>query len=100
MPVVKPARNPSGRTDWAALHARTEAEVEQMAVADADNPVTDESHWASATIGLPPVKTAVHASFDQDVVAFFKRGGKGYQARMNAVLRRYMEDQQSERSSD
>ena len=28
---------------------------------------------------------------DPDVVAFFKAGGKGYQTRMNAVLRAYVQ---------
>jgi uncharacterized protein (DUF4415 family) len=31
--------------------------------------------------------------FDADVVAWFKAGGRGYQTRMNAVLRRFMEAQ-------
>lgn len=90
----------SGRTDWAGLRARTEAEVDRMAAEDVDNPATDEGHWAEATTDLPSMQTTVQASFDQDVVAFFKRDGEGYQARMNAVLRRYMEDQQAGRASD
>ncbi|KQO72285.1 BrnA antitoxin family protein [Methylobacterium sp. Leaf89] len=100
MPVSKTAKALPGRTDWTALHARPPAEIERLAADDADNPASDENHWAEATIGLPPVKTTVHASFDRDVVAFFKRGGKGYQARMNAVLRRHMEDEQAGRTSD
>lgn len=78
-------------TDWAALRALPEEAVERLASDDRDNPATDESHWAEAGIGLPIGKTSVHASFDRDVVAFFKRSGRGYQARMNAVLRRHME---------
>lgn len=49
-------------------------------------------------MGLPPGKTSIHASFDRDVVAFFKSGGRGYQTRMNAVLRRYMEAQQGKKA--
>ena len=37
------------------------------------------------------MKTPVNAKFDQDVVEWFKAQGRGYQARMNGVLRRYME---------
>jgi len=33
----------------------------------------------------------VNAKFDVDVVDWFKSQGRGYQTRMNAVLRRYME---------
>lgn len=91
----KPAEA-TGRTDWAALRAMPEAEIERAAAADVDNPATDDAHWAGASIGPPKAKTAIHASFDRDVVDFFKRGGHGYQTRMNAVLRRYMEAQQGE----
>jgi uncharacterized protein (DUF4415 family) len=35
----------------------------------------------------------VNAKFDRDVVDWFKRQGRGYQTRMNAVLRKYMEAQ-------
>jgi BrnA antitoxin of type II toxin-antitoxin system len=44
----------------------------------------------NATIGLPVLKTAVNAKFDVDVVNWFKGQGRGYQTRMNAVLRHYM----------
>lgn len=70
-----------------------DTEIERMAAEDEDNPPTDEGDWADATIGPPPLKRSVHANFDGDVVEFFKRGGRGYQTRMNAVLRRSMEAQ-------
>jgi uncharacterized protein (DUF4415 family) len=86
------------RTDWTALRALPEAEVESIAATDEDSPATDDAHWAQAVVGLPRGKTSIHASFDQDVVDFFKRGGRGYQTRMNAVLRRYMEAQQGRKA--
>ncbi len=86
-----------GRTDWARLRAMSEEAVEAAAVADAENPPTDDDHWAEATIGLPPAKVPVNAKFDADVVAWFKAQGRGYQTRMNAVLRRYMEAQSGRR---
>ncbi len=58
-----------GRRDWAALLAFSEDEIEQFAVEDEDNPGNDERHWAQASVGLPPGKTAIHASFDRDIVA-------------------------------
>ena len=63
------------------------------AAEDEDNPAADESHWANATIGVPPLKVPGNAKFDRDVVDWFKRQGRGYQTRMNAVLRKYMEAQ-------
>lgn len=35
-------------------------------------------------------KKQLTVRFDADVIAFFKEGGRGYQTRMNAVLRAYM----------
>ncbi|RVU15148.1 BrnA antitoxin family protein [Methylobacterium oryzihabitans] len=91
----KPARTGTGRTDWAALKAMSDDEIDRIAAEDEDNPPSDDDHWADAAIGLPPGKTSIHASFDRDVVEFFKHGGRGYQTRMNAVLRRYMEVQKA-----
>lgn len=99
MPTGKRPEPRRDRTDWARLRAMPEDEVERIADADRDNPATiSDDEWADAFVGLPPGKVSVHASFDGDVVAFFKRGGRGYQSRMNAVLRRYMERRLAEDS--
>ncbi|MBV9572318.1 MAG: BrnA antitoxin family protein [Alphaproteobacteria bacterium] len=80
-----------GRTDWKRIAKLSNAEIERMAARDADNPGTKKADWAKAFIGAPPLKTPVNAKFDVDVVEWFRSQGRGYQARMNAVLRRYME---------
>ncbi len=98
MPNGRSIKATTGRTDWAALRAMSEDDVERGAVEDEDNPASDENHWAQAVVGLPPGKTTIHASFDREVVAFFKRGGRGYQIRMNDVLRRYMEAEQRKKA--
>lgn len=86
-PAGKPGRT-SARERIAAL---SDDQIEAMARADADNPATCREDWAEAFIGLPPQKTPVNARFDEDVVSWFKSQGRGYQTRMNAVLRHYME---------
>jgi uncharacterized protein (DUF4415 family) len=73
------------------LDALTEDEIERMAESVADNPSCTAADWADATVGLPPLKAPVNAKFDADVVEWFKSQGRGYQTRMNAVLRMYME---------
>jgi uncharacterized protein (DUF4415 family) len=78
-------------TDWARIDALSDDEIERMAEGDADNPASKTADWADATVGLPPLKAPVNAKFDADVVAWFKSQGRGYQTRMNAVLRMYME---------
>lgn len=47
--------------------------------------------WQQAKVVFPAAKKAVTIRIDGDVLDWFKNGGKGYQSRMNAVLRSYME---------
>ena len=58
-----------------------------------DIPGLDDSFWSSARVVMPERrnKTQVTAKFDADMVAWFKAQGRGYQTRMNAVLRSYYE---------
>ncbi|MBB3965626.1 BrnA antitoxin family protein [Rhizobium metallidurans] len=78
-------------TDWARVQALSDDEIERMAIEDAENPASAAADWADAAVGLPPLKAPVNAKFDADVVEWFKSQGRGYQTRMNAVLRMYME---------
>ena len=69
-------------------------EVRQMQDEDidfSDNPETDEEFWADAEIVLPKRKVTMTIRLDGDVLTWFRDQGKGYQTRMNAVLRSYME---------
>ncbi len=58
-----------------------------------DIPELDDNFWAKARVVMPdrPDKTQITAKFDADIVAWFKAQGRGYQARMNTVLRSYYE---------
>ncbi len=56
-------------------------------------PPLDASFFKKATLRLPQRKRPVALRLDPDVLAWFKRHGKGYQTRINAVLRLYMEAQ-------
>ena len=79
-----------GRTDHKRLAAMTEREIEAIAANDPDGrPVPDEE-W---TIGAvrQPAKIPVGLRLDDDVLRWFKDQGRGYQTRINAVLRRYVE---------
>ena len=55
-------------------------------------PVTD---WGKAVVGrfYRPVKETVTVRLDADVLDWLKQGGKGYQTRMNKILRAVMEQQ-------
>jgi uncharacterized protein (DUF4415 family) len=91
VPAKKPSKPSIDRTDWARLRQFSDDEIERMALADEDNPATSQADWADAVVTAPPRKTRIHASLDQDVVDWFRGQGRGYQTRMNAVLRRYMD---------
>ena len=58
-----------------------------------DIPELDASFFEKAVISLPKPKATVCIRLDQDVLEWFKSQGKGYQTRINALLRAYMEAQ-------
>ena len=82
------------QTDWHRVKNMTESEIEAAAASDVDAQPTDESFWANAEIMMPQPKRAISLRVDSDVLEWFKSHGSGYQTRMNAVLRAYMEAQQ------
>ena len=83
------------QTDWEHLKNMTESEIEAAAASDPDAQPTDEAFWANAEVMIPQPKRAISLRVDNDVLEWFKSHGSGYQTRMNAVLRAYMEAQQS-----
>ena len=58
-----------------------------------DIPELDEAFLKRAVIMLPQPKASVSIRLDQEVLDWFKSQGKGYQTRINALLRAYMEAQ-------
>ncbi len=56
-----------------------------------DIPETNLDFWADAKVKMPVGKTAISIRVDDDILKFFKKQGKGYQAKINAVLRSYIE---------
>ena len=82
------------QTDWERVKNMTEAEIEEAAASDVDAQPTDSAFWANAEVVMPQRKRAISLRVDSDVLEWFKSHGRGYQTRMNAVLRAYMEAQQ------
>jgi uncharacterized protein (DUF4415 family) len=77
------------RTDWAGLDAMTDAEIDASIANDPD--WSDDWNWSEAVLVLPPRKKAISIRVDEDVLDYFKQQGAGYQRRMNAVLRSFMQ---------
>jgi uncharacterized protein (DUF4415 family) len=81
------------RTDHARLAKLTDADIAAAAKADPDNPPLDDAFWARAMLRKPRSKKGVFLRLDPDVLAWFRRRGSGYQTRINAVLRAFVEAQ-------
>jgi uncharacterized protein (DUF4415 family) len=78
------------RTDWAAVKAMTEEQLEESIAADPDD-VHEPIDWSLAVRGMPPRKRDIHIRIDEDVLDWFRQAGGGYQTRINNVLRAFME---------
>ena len=89
------------QTDWERVDAMTEEELEASIAADPDD-IHEELDWGKAFKGLPPLppsKKDVHIRIDSDVLEWFKQSGRGYQTRMNSVLRAFFEAQRKPAST-
>ena len=70
-----------------AIAARNDSEIDFS-----DIPPLTEKFWANAVRNpyYRPVKQQLTVRLDSDVVAWLRENGKGYQTRMNQVLREAM----------
>jgi uncharacterized protein (DUF4415 family) len=83
------------QTDWARLDAMSETEVEQLAAEDmAELGIAPD--WMEHTrVIFPRPKERVTVRLDHDIVDWLTAQGRGYQTRINAILRAYVEAQKS-----
>src|SRR5215472_139204 len=84
--LVEQTRRGETRSDWARAAAMTSKEIEPQIAADPDEAgmVVD---WQRVTVELPKPKADLHMRVDREVLDYFRSQGKGYQTRINAVLR-------------
>jgi uncharacterized protein (DUF4415 family) len=84
-----------GETDWAALAAKTEEQLLEEALSDPDAPpLTDQQ---LAQFERVEMKQPVSIRLDEEVLDYFKSNGRGYQTRINAVLKSYVKAQTARR---
>ena len=78
---------PARKRRLAQLAARPDAEIDVSGI-----PPLTESFWNNAVRNpfYRPVKQQLTVRLDADVVAWLRRHGKGYQTRLNGVLRQAM----------
>jgi uncharacterized protein (DUF4415 family) len=73
-------------TNWENL-----AILPDSAIDLSDNPELEDSFFKNAELRLPKPKKAISLRLDDDIFNWFRHQGKGYQTRINAVLRLYMQ---------
>ncbi len=79
-----------GKTDWETLGRLSDEDI-AAAIADDPDAMPLDIDWSDAELVVPPPKKAISIRLDEDVVEFFRQSGPGYQTRINAILRHYME---------
>jgi uncharacterized protein (DUF4415 family) len=68
----------------------TDKEIHKAVASDPDARPLPASLWKNATVSVPATKHLLSLRLDPDTVTWFKAQGKGYQTRINAVLRAYV----------
>ena len=97
--AVERIKRGESKTDWARVDAMTDEEIEAQMRDDPDWADLIDIDWSNATIVYPRAKHAISIRLDKDIVDFFKATGKGYQTRINAVLRYYVEERRKNRKT-
>ena len=77
-------------TDWEALSRLSDADIRAGIDSDPDARATDENFWKDARLVLPKPKRLVTLRLDSDLLEWLRRES-GYQTRINAILRAYMD---------
>lgn len=79
-------------TDWKRLRALSDKDVSSAVKADPEARPTDLDFWKKARVVIPRTKQTVTIRLDADLLDWLRQQ-RGYQTRINAVLRTYMEAQ-------
>jgi uncharacterized protein (DUF4415 family) len=78
------------RTDWVKVDAMTDDEIDYSEI-----PELGPDFFQNAVLRMPESKVSITVRVDKDVLDWFKQQGAGYQTRINALMRAYMEAQGS-----
>ena len=86
------ARRESGESgiDWDRINAMTPEEIERNALEENRRSGIPDDWYKGAYAVYPVDKERITIRVDKDVLDHFRSQGKGYQSRMNAVLRAFV----------
>ena len=80
------SRKPIIKSDLKRIDALRDEDIDYT-----DIPALDEGFFKEARAVVSPGKKQLTLRLDADVLAWLKAQGKGYQSRINAILRMYYE---------
>src|ERR1700730_2068934 len=86
------------RTELARVRAKTAEELERDIARDPDFSGVPEDWYKRAEAVMPTPKKLLSLRLDSDVVDWFKSQGPGYQTRINAVLRAFVQQTAKKRA--
>jgi uncharacterized protein (DUF4415 family) len=96
--VSRDALRRKGKSDLARLRNLSDEEIEASIANDPDWEEFKDIDWSKAVLVIPPKKKAISIRVDEDVLDYFRKEGAGYQRRINAVLRSYMQQKRKKRA--
>ena len=78
------------RTDWKRLRSQSDRQIRRAIENDPEAQPTDAEFWKKARVVIPAPKQTITIRLDADLLQWLRKQ-KGYQTRINAVLRTYMD---------
>lgn len=86
--------NNISRTDWAALEAMTDEEIDYSEIP----PLTDK-FFENATLRIPASQVRSLIQLDAEVMEWYQSQETDYRTLIHSVLRRHIEDSRSQQAS-
>jgi uncharacterized protein (DUF4415 family) len=73
------------KTDWDKIDKMRDEEIDYS-----DIPELDDTFFKNAKLFISHSKDSITLRIDHDVLEWFKKQGKGYQTKINTVLKAFM----------
>lgn len=84
------AKRGESKSNWTKAEAMNPEEIEAAAASDSDE-AEFFVDWSKASVKMPQAKANLNMRIDRDILEYFRKSGRGYQTKINAILRSYVE---------
>jgi len=89
--TLEDAKQAESKTDWEQVGKLTDEDIHEAVEGDPDTYLLDDDWFETAKFVMPSSKKErITIRLDADILEFFRSEGRGYQSRINKVLREYM----------